>query len=302
MIVITRMHFICLALVGIAGCRSSELGNKDTTATRANDAVSDSTASLADCGTGARHVIAQLGERMRRVSLLAPDSVVKHEIAEAYSALASPALLSAWQATPASAPGRDVSSPWPARIEIRAMQPDGRVCRVEGDVVYVTNADTIVVAERRAVTIRLNPRDSLRITAYEVLPRSADHTSSGSLNDNATAAADVVRQYYQAITAHDYDRAYALWGQSGRASGKTRAEFVAGFARTVEVRLTIRGVPRMEGAAGSQYATVSVAVDAVQSDGQKQRFTGTYTLRRAVADGATPEQRAWHIYTAALTS
>jgi hypothetical protein len=66
------------------------------------------------------------------------------------------------------------------------------------------------------------------------------------------------------------------------------------------VHVTIRGVPLVEGAAGSQYATTSVAVDAVRSDGQKEHFTGTYTLRRTMVDGATPEQRAWHIYTADL--
>jgi hypothetical protein len=110
-----------------------------------------------------------------------------------------------------------------------------------------------------------------------------------------------VRQYYRDISAHDYDRAYALWGQSGQASGRTRADFAAGFAHTAEVRVTIGGVPQLEGAAGSEYATVAVVVDAVQSDGQKQRFTGTYTLRRVMADGATPEQRAWHIYSAKLT-
>ena len=279
--VITRTIFSFLSVTWIAACHSSESG--------------------ADCASDARRVIARLGERMRQVSLLAPDSVVRREIDDAYAALVSAELRAAWQAAPASAPGREVSSPWPARIEVRSIHPDGRVCLVEGDVVYVTSADTMAVVERRAVTIRVNPRDSLRITAYQVMPQSADQSSGGSDNDNATAAADVVRQYYRAIAARDYDRAYALWGQSGRASGKTRADFAAGFARTAEVHVTIRGVPRLEGAAGSQYATVSVAVDAVQSDGRKQRFTGTYTLRRAMVDGATPEQRAWHIYTADLT-
>jgi hypothetical protein len=68
------------------------------------------------------------------------------------------------------------------------------------------------------------------------------------------------------------------------------------------VNATISGLPRVEGAAGSRYVTVPVTVDAVLSDGRKQRFTGTYIVRRAVADGATPEQRAWHLYSADLTS
>jgi hypothetical protein len=135
-----------------------------------------------------------------------------------------------------------------------------------------------------------------------LLARSADKSSDTSLTDNATAAANVVRQYYSAIAGHDYDRAYALWEQSGRASGKTRADFAAGFARTAQVDVTISGTVRVEGAAGSQYATVPVVVDAVRSGGERQRFTGTYTLRRSMVDGATRAQRAWHIYTADLTS
>jgi hypothetical protein len=138
-------------------------------------------------------------------------------------------------------------------------------------------------------------------TAYHVAPQSADKSSGDSLDDIATEPANVVRQYYSAIAARDYDSAYALWEQSGRASGKTRAEFAAGFAGTAHVEVTSRGTPRVEGAAGSQYATVPVVVDAVQSDGRKERFTGTYTLRRAMVDGATPEQRSWHIYAADLT-
>jgi hypothetical protein len=192
-IVITRRLFSLLALVGIAACHSSESGSENTTVKRANDVASDTTASLADCGSGAQRVITRLGERMRLVSLLAPDSVVRREMADAYSALASSELLAAWQAAPASAPGREVSSPWPARIEVRSMQPDGRVCRVEGDVVYVTSADTMAAADRRAVTIRLDPRDSLRITAYQVVSRSADQSSDDSVNDSATTVANVVR-------------------------------------------------------------------------------------------------------------
>jgi ornithine carbamoyltransferase len=50
----------------------------------------------------------------------------------------------------------------------------------------------------------------------------------------------------------------------------------------------------------ARYATVPVIIDAVTRDGTKQRFTGTYTLRRAMVDGATPEQRRWRIYSARL--
>lgn len=125
---------------------------------------------------------------------------------------------------------------------------------------------------------------------------------SDSAAEGWRGAAEVVRRYYAAIDSRDYAAAYALWGDGGRASGKSRSEFEAGFARTASVRVAIGDSGHMEGAAGSRYATVPVTVDAVQRDGTRQRFAGSYVLRRAVVDGATAEQRSWHIYTARLTA
>jgi hypothetical protein len=120
------------------------------------------------------------------------------------------------------------------------------------------------------------------------------------VSDTSVTPAQLVRRYYEAIQARDYNAAYALWGQSGQASGKNRADFAAGFAQTTQVRATVSDSVQMEGAAGSQYATVPVIVDAVLRSGARQHFEGTYTLRRAMVDGATPEQRRWHIYSADL--
>ena len=125
-------------------------------------------------------------------------------------------------------------------------------------------------------------------------------TGRAGIADTTATPADVVRRYYSAIQARDYDVAYALWSQSGKASGKTRPEFAAGFSDTREVRATIGDSVRVEGAAGSQYATVPVKVDAVLQDGRRQHFEGAYTLRRSMVDGATAEQRRWRIYSADL--
>ncbi|HJQ11046.1 MAG TPA: hypothetical protein VJ840_08445 [Gemmatimonadaceae bacterium] len=115
-----------------------------------------------------------------------------------------------------------------------------------------------------------------------------------------TTPAAIIRRYYSAINSRRYNDAYALWSQSGRASGKSEADFAAGFAETTSVRVTEGDSARVEGAAGSQYATIPVEVDATLRDGKHQHFVGTYTLRRAMVDGATPEQRQWRIYSAKL--
>jgi hypothetical protein len=139
---------------------------------------------------------------------------------------------------------------------------------------------------------RVGQNDSARTSVKPSQPAVKDTLVS----DTSVTPAQLVRRYYDAIQAHDYDAAYPLWGQSGQASGKNRADFAAGFTQTTQVRATVSDSIQLEGAAGSQYATVPVVVDAVLRSGARQHFEGTYTLRRAMVDGATPEQRRWHIY------
>ncbi|WP_294261120.1 hypothetical protein [uncultured Sphingomonas sp.] len=116
----------------------------------------------------------------------------------------------------------------------------------------------------------------------------------------AEQAADTVRLYYDAINARDYPVAYAQWGGEGQASGKSYADFARGFADTVSVKVSARE-QAVEGAAGSLYATVPVTVDATLADGRRQRFTGSYVVRRVNdIDGSTAEQRRWHLQSAKL--
>jgi len=112
--------------------------------------------------------------------------------------------------------------------------------------------------------------------------------------------AGVIRRYYSAIKSKRYDDVYRLWSDSGRASGQAPGEFAAGFSKTASVNVTVGDSVRVEGAAGSQYATVPVSVDALLNGGERQHFIGTYTLRRAMVDGASTEQRQWRIYSAHL--
>ena len=136
---------------------------------------------------------------------------------------------------------------------------------------------------------------------------SAQRTSAGSVNaaemplvDTSESPADVVRRYYDAIQRRNYDVAYSLWADGGKASNQTRATFAAGFAQTTDVKVKPGDSVTVEGAAGSQYATVPVTVDAILRGGRRQHFEGTYTLRRSMVDGATPEQRRWRIYSSDL--
>jgi hypothetical protein len=113
-------------------------------------------------------------------------------------------------------------------------------------------------------------------------------------------AVQLVRDYYAAIAARDYDRAYALWSQQGAASGQGPQQFANGFADTSEVSVQI-GTPGAEDAgAGQRYIEIPVTVAAIHADGSRHSYAGSYVLHRTVVDGASAEQRAWRISSARL--
>jgi hypothetical protein len=286
MCLLNRSIALLAWLVVISACRDRQ--SRDQAVSR-----QDFGQTAARCSAEVRRVVGQLGNRMRLVSLLAPDSVVQRELSDAYGGLVTGALLTSWVTNPALAPGRRVSSPWPARIDVTSIEAEDDHCVVKGSVVHVTTADTTSPVFRSEVTMRVVDERGWRVSVYDERSAAASETA-------ASSPADVVRRYYSAIQAGDYDAAHAMWSEGGLASGKTRAEFAAGFSETEHVRLRIGDSVRVEGAAGSQYATVPVVIDAVLRDGSAQHFEGRYTLRRSMVDGATPDQRRWHIHAAHL--
>lgn len=108
-------------------------------------------------------------------------------------------------------------------------------------------------------------------------------------------AVAVIRDYYASINSGSFGRAYSLWGDGGRSSGQSPQQFADGFAGTAGVTVQIASPGGMEADAGSRSIIVPVAITATREDGSVRHYDGTYTLRRSVADGATPEQRAWRI-------
>lgn len=128
------------------------------------------------------------------------------------------------------------------------------------------------------------------------LPGTAPVEATAPEGPGPGDAIAVVRAYYGAINAADYARAHALWAAG--ASGQTPEQFALGFANTASVVVDVESPGRVEGAAGSRYIEVPVAVEAHQRDGGVRRFVGAYTLRRSVADGAGETQRQWRIASA----
>lgn len=112
------------------------------------------------------------------------------------------------------------------------------------------------------------------------------------------AAVTVLRDYYDALSEHDYARAYGHWADGGAASGQSFDAFRRGYAQTASVEVEIGEPGRIDPAAGSRYVQIPVEIRATTTGGAAQCFRGSYTLVRAVATGATAEQRHWHIYSA----
>ena len=127
-------------------------------------------------------------------------------------------------------------------------------------------------------------------------PAPSTSTAADSVGDPVA----VVRDYYAAIRAHDFLRAYRMWETSGQRNVRSYAQFAAGFDSTETVDVKTGAAGRVEGAAGSRYVTVPVVIDSRLRNGTRQEFTGTYTLRRVVVPGASAAQRRWHLYAASI--
>ncbi len=137
-------------------------------------------------------------------------------------------------------------------------------------------------------------------------PRAArsDNAKVSLATTGQTTAADamhVVQSYYEAIDRGDFEAAYSLWSGEGDASGQSFAAFKRGFADTARTGVDASPPTDSEGAAGSVYIEVPVTVNAELKDGTRQRFTGTYTLRRANdVQGTIPQELSWHLTSATL--
>lgn len=139
-------------------------------------------------------------------------------------------------------------------------------------------------------------------TVHSTVPAPVPVADSLSTADPTSPARAVawIQDYYRAINEHRYSDAFAHWERGGLASRKTFDEFRRGYEETERVEVTVGTPGPIGAAAGSRYIEVPVRIAAQTHDGTQQNYSGSYTLRLSVVDGATPEQRSWHIYSAAV--
>ncbi|MBR7838122.1 DUF4352 domain-containing protein, partial [Actinospica durhamensis] len=104
-------------------------------------------------------------------------------------------------------------------------------------------------------------------------PTTSSPTTSSPPSTGAAQA--VVQQYFAAINAGDYAQAWALGGQN--IEHGSYSAFVQGFATTSSDSVHVVSV---------SGDTVTVTLDATQTDGSVQHYAGTYTVHDGVIVGA----------------
>lgn len=105
---------------------------------------------------GIREVVLAFGDRIEAVPLLGTEETIVNSIRDNYTPYVTEDLLNRWIANPRSAPGREVSSPWPDRIEIMDIRKvSNEEYLVNGDIVEITSVEQANggVAAKRNVEI-----------------------------------------------------------------------------------------------------------------------------------------------------
>ena len=141
---------------------------------------------------------------------------------------------------------------------------------------------------------------AIPVAAIAGIAAPADVNAASVAAPTAGEARQVVVDYYTAINARDYRTAYASWSGEGAASGQSFEHFSGGYANTESVDAVVGKAGNEEGAAGSRYITVPVELRAHQFNGTVRSYQGRFALRAVVADGATGEQRRWHLDSAEM--
>ena len=114
--------------------------------------------------------------------------------------------------------------------------------------------------------------------------------------DDRTDAGTLVRSLYNAVNRHEFARA---WGYFGNPPSKDFETFVKGYDNTAFVDV-FTGRINSEGAAGSTYSQVAVAIRATDNKGETKVFAGCYTVKAVNPQIQEPPFRALLIEKASL--
>jgi len=129
-------------------------------------------------------------------------------------------------------------------------------------------------------------------------PLDSSSENSGEANEpfakGPRGAANVLKKYYELLTAGRFEDASQLWTPSERGSAQQASEQDVAQYESDDVHIGEPG--RIEGAAGSLYISIPVQIHVAREAGEDVHLSGEATLRRSNdVPGTTPEQRSWRI-------
>jgi hypothetical protein len=137
-------------------------------------------------------------------------------------------------------------------------------------VALVVGGCGVSAVEGHPIAPPVNASETARRQPSPSIPSGPPTTTAGSVPPPTTSQASlpesVVRAYFDAINAKDYQRAWALGGKN---VGQPYEAFAAGFATTDRDELTVMSV---------QGSTVTAELAAHQTDGTVRKFRGVYTV------------------------
>ena len=114
--------------------------------------------------------------------------------------------------------------------------------------------------------------------------------------DDRSSPQTLIFSLYNAINRREFSRAYAYFGSP---PAETLDAYASGFNQTKLVQIAT-GSTFEEGAAGSAFATIPLAIRSVMDDGGESVFAGCVMARRANPLITNENFRGWHIERTAI--
>jgi hypothetical protein len=137
------------------------------------------------------------------------------------------------------------------------------------------------------------PREEPRQAAPKPAAGQAAKAPSRQEVEGAKDAASALRSYYALIEKGDYEGAVRL-----RSDNRTDPQRLADSFKAYRSYHAQVGVPGRPVRGGDWlYVRVQIMITGSYKEGQGFSSAGTVTMRRSVADSATPAEREWRVYT-----
>lgn len=128
---------------------------------------------------------------------------------------------------------------------------------------------------------------------------AGDGVTVPDYKDDRSTPQALIESYYNAINRKEYARAYSYYSEEGREP--EFSTFAKGYENTKSVKVAIRKTEPDPGA-GQIYWSLPIAIESESADGNKQVFTGCYTLRLTnPAMQEQPPYKPMEIMTGSLT-